>query len=157
MDFDFSLVMSSLPLLLQGALVTLKITALSVGLGLIFGLLAGVASLTPYWWVRIPARCYVDFIRGTPLLIQIFLIYFALPVTLNTRVDPFVAAVAPALSIPVPMWRKSSVPVFSPWTAVRLKLVARSVSPGSRPCARSLFRRLSSGSFPRLATNSLPC
>ena len=94
MDFDFSLVMSSLPLLLQGALVTLKITALSVGLGLIFGLLAGVASLTPYWWVRIPARCYVDFIRGTPLLIQIFLIYFALPVILNTRVDPFVAAVA---------------------------------------------------------------
>ncbi len=92
MDFDFSLVMSSLPLLLQGALVTLKITALSVGLGLIFGLLAGVASLTPYWWVRIPARCYVDFIRGTPLLIQIFLIYFALPVILNTRVDPFVAA-----------------------------------------------------------------
>ena len=84
MDFDFSLVMSSLPLLLQGALVTLKITALSVGLGLIFGLLAGVASLTPYWWVRIPARCYVDFIRGTPLLIQIFLIYFALPVILNT-------------------------------------------------------------------------
>lgn len=94
MDFDFSLVMSSLPLLLQGALVTLKITALSVGLGLIFGLLAGVASLAPYWWVRIPARCYVDFIRGTPLLIQIFLIYFALPVILNTRVDPFVAAVA---------------------------------------------------------------
>ena len=94
MDFDFSLVMSSLPLLLQGALVTLKITALSVGLGLIFGLLAGVASLTPYWWVRIPARCYVDFIRGTPLLIQIFLIYFALPVILNTRVDPFVAAVS---------------------------------------------------------------
>ena len=44
MDFDFSLVMSSLPLLLQGALVTLKITALSVGLGLIFGLLAGVAE-----------------------------------------------------------------------------------------------------------------
>ena len=79
MDFDFSLVMSSLPLLLQGALVTLKITALSVGLGLIFGLLAGVASLTPYWWVRIPARCYVD---------------FALPVILNTRVDPFVAAVS---------------------------------------------------------------
>ena len=94
MDFDFSLVMSSLPLLLQGALVTLKITALSGGLGVIFGLLAGGASLTPYWWVRIPARCYVDFIRGTPLLIQIFLIYFALPVILNTRVDPFVAAVA---------------------------------------------------------------
>ncbi len=93
MEFDLSLIWDSFPLLLQGALVTLKITAMSVGLGLVFGLLAGIASLTPFWWVRIPARCYVDFIRGTPLLIQIFLIYFALPVVLDTRVDPFVAAV----------------------------------------------------------------
>lgn len=93
MEFDLSLIWDSFPLLVQGALVTLKITAMSVGLGLVFGLLAGIASLTPFWWVRIPARCYVDFIRGTPLLIQIFLIYFALPVVLDTRVDPFVAAV----------------------------------------------------------------
>ena len=40
MEFDLSLVTDSLPLLLQGALVTLEITALAVGLGLVFGLVA---------------------------------------------------------------------------------------------------------------------
>ena len=94
MEFDIALIMDSLPLLLAGAGITLEITALSVSLGLVFGLLAGVASLTSYWWIQLPARCYVDFIRGTPLLIQIFLIYFALPAVLGSRVDPFVAAVS---------------------------------------------------------------
>lgn len=36
---------------------------------------------------------YVDFIRGTPLLVQIFIIYFALPVILGHRIEPFIAAV----------------------------------------------------------------
>ena len=41
-----------------------------------------------------PAKIYVDFIRGTPLLVQIFIIYFALPIVFGTRIEPFVAAVA---------------------------------------------------------------
>ena len=46
MEFDLSLVTDSLPLLLQGALVTLEITALAVGLGLVFGLVAALAQLS---------------------------------------------------------------------------------------------------------------
>ena len=94
MEFDFSLITSSLPLLLQGALVTLEITALAVGLGLVFGLLAALAQLSRWAPLRIVAKVYVDFIRGTPLLVQIFIIYFALPVIIGQRIDPFVAAVA---------------------------------------------------------------
>lgn len=94
MEFDFSIVTDTFPLLLQGAGLTLQITALSVGLGLIFGLIMGMAELSKNPIFRIPAKVYVDFIRGTPLLIQIFIIYFALPTILGTRIDPFVAAVA---------------------------------------------------------------
>ncbi len=94
MEFDLSLVTSSLPLLIQGALVTLEITALSVGLGLVFGLLAALAQLSKFGPLRLLAKIYVDFIRGTPLLVQIFIIYFALPVIIGHRIDPFVAAVA---------------------------------------------------------------
>lgn len=94
MEFDFSLIISSLPLLLQGAGVTLEITALSVGLGLFFGLFAALAQLSKFRLLRIIAKIYVDFIRGTPLLVQIFIIYFALPVIVGHRIDPFVAAVA---------------------------------------------------------------
>ena len=94
MEFDFSLVTQSLPLLLAGALVTLKITAMAVGLGMVFGLIAAVGALSRNRVLHYTARTYVNFIRGTPLLVQIFILYFALPVILGTRIDPFTAAVA---------------------------------------------------------------
>ena len=94
MEFDFSLITGSLPLLLQGALVTLEITALSVGLGLVFGLIAALAQISKFAPLRLLGKIYVDFIRGTPLLVQIFIIYFALPVIIGQRIDPFVAAAA---------------------------------------------------------------
>ncbi|MBO8415447.1 MAG: amino acid ABC transporter permease [Proteobacteria bacterium] len=94
MTFDFSLITSHFPLLLIGALVTIEITAVSVAIGVMVGLFVGVAELSRYPWLRIPAKIYVDFIRGTPLLVQIFIIYFALPIVLGMRIEPFVAAVA---------------------------------------------------------------
>ena len=93
MEFDFALVTQCLPLLIKGAGLTLQITALAVGIGLILGLILGMAQLSRHWILHMPAKIYVDFIRGTPLLIQIFIIYFALPNILGTRIDPFVAAV----------------------------------------------------------------
>ena len=91
--YDFQLIIDSLPLLIQGAGVTLQITIISVGLGLIFGLFIGIAQISQMAIFRIPAKVYVDFLRGTPLLVQIFMIYFALPMLIGTRIDPFVAAI----------------------------------------------------------------
>lgn len=93
MDFNFALVVNSFPLLLEGALVTIKITALSVGFGLMIGLVASIARMSKLWLVKMLASLYVDFIRGTPLLVQIFIIYFALPMITGVRVDPLVAAI----------------------------------------------------------------
>lgn len=93
MDFDFSLVVNALPLLLEGAFVTIKITALSVMFGIVIGLFAGIARISSFWLVRALAAVYVDFIRGTPLLVQIYLMYFALPVVTGMRIDPFFAAI----------------------------------------------------------------
>ncbi|HAR79713.1 MAG TPA: nickel transporter [Succinivibrionaceae bacterium] len=92
-DFDLDLIWNSLPLLGLGALVTIEITAVSVTCGVLIGLFVGIAELSRYSWLRIPSKVYVDFIRGTPLLVQIFIIYFALPTVLGTRIEPFVAAV----------------------------------------------------------------
>ena len=94
MSFNWDLVMNSFPLLLTGAVVTVQITALSVALGVIIGLFVGVARICHVAPLRILAAVYVDFLRGTPLLVQIFLIYFALPVITGQRVDPFFAAIA---------------------------------------------------------------
>ena len=93
MEFDFSLIVRSFPLLLTGAVVTLQITLISVGIGLVIGMFVGIARLIKFWPVRILASIYVDFIRGTPLLVQIFFIYFALPIVLNIQIGPFVAAI----------------------------------------------------------------
>ena len=93
MSFDFSLIWNSLPLLLAGAGVTIEITAIAVGLGFVFGLITSVCRLSGVKILNILAVCYVNIIRGTPLLVQIFLIYFALPMIIGERINPFVAAV----------------------------------------------------------------
>ncbi|ERT61944.1 MULTISPECIES: amino acid ABC transporter permease [Megasphaera] len=94
MHFDFSLIWDSLPLLLQGAAVTIEITAIAVGIGFILGLITSVCRLSNIKLLKVLAVCYVNVIRGTPMLVQIFLIYFALPQILGMRINPLVAAVA---------------------------------------------------------------
>lgn len=93
MNFDFDIIAKSLPLLMAGAVVTVQITAISVGLGLLIGMFAGVGRLSTIRPIRYLAAVYVDFIRGTPLLVQIFLIYFAIPLVVGHRIDPFLAAI----------------------------------------------------------------
>ncbi|MEH3086562.1 MAG: amino acid ABC transporter permease [Xylophilus ampelinus] len=80
MALDWSLIEKSVPLLGTGLLMTLKISSLAMLLGMVLGGLLGFASMSRLAPLRWFARAYVDFIRGTPLLIQIFLVYFALPV-----------------------------------------------------------------------------
>ncbi len=72
-------ILTALPLLLRGALVTLELTALSVILGSIGGSLIGIVRLSRILPLRWAARAYIEFFRGTPLLVQIFMIYFGLP------------------------------------------------------------------------------
>ncbi|AFZ23547.1 amine acid ABC transporter, permease protein, 3-TM region, His/Glu/Gln/Arg/opine family [Cylindrospermum stagnale PCC 7417] len=69
----------SFPTLLNGALVTLQLTIFSVVVGLVGGSLIGIVRLSPISPIRWLARAYIDFFRGTPLLVQIFMIYFGLP------------------------------------------------------------------------------
>ena len=92
-SMDFALIEKALPLLLLGAAVTLEITALSVAVGFVIGLFVGVARISQIKPLRVIAAVYADCIRGTPLLVQIFLIYFALPIVTGHRVEPLAAAV----------------------------------------------------------------
>ncbi|MCI1821587.1 MAG: amino acid ABC transporter permease [Megasphaera sp.] len=94
MSFDFNLIVQSLPLLLGGALVTIEITAIAVSIGFLLGLFVSICRLSGVKIVQFIAVSYVNIIRGTPMLVQIFLIYFALPMIVGQRIDPFVAAVA---------------------------------------------------------------
>ena len=77
---------------MRGALKTLELTGLSVAVGLVLGTFIGMGRLSKKKAVSIPATVYIEFIRGTPLLVQIFIIYFGLP-QLGISLDAFPAAV----------------------------------------------------------------
>jgi His/Glu/Gln/Arg/opine family amino acid ABC transporter permease subunit len=93
----WGLLRSSLPLLLKGAVMTLWITALGLLIGIPGGLVVALARLSSLRILSILATIFVETLRGTPLLLQIFAIYFVLP-SLDISLPPFTAAVM-ALSL----------------------------------------------------------
>ena len=78
---QWDLILESIPLLAYGLVATLQISCLAIVFGTVLGFVLGLLSVGPFGPLRWFVRAYVDFIRGTPLLIQLFLVYFALPVT----------------------------------------------------------------------------
>ncbi|MFC4351851.1 ABC transporter permease [Fodinicurvata halophila] len=73
---NLQLVIDSLPQLLDGLGITLQITVLSVFLGLILAIPSALLRLSPNPLLRWPAYAYIFYFRGTPLLVQLFLIYY---------------------------------------------------------------------------------
>ena len=90
-------VIKELPLLLQGVAVTLQISVLVIIAGSIIGIFGGLGLLYGPLWLRALLRGYVDIVRGLPLLVTIFIIFYV-PPALDIEVSGF-AAVAVALSI----------------------------------------------------------
>ena len=91
-DFQLSIIFSNHRELLTGAAITLQITAISFVLALVIGTVVGIARSRPGWFGRLFTP-YVELFRGTPLLIQLFFIYYALPVvgiTMNNLVAAYV-------------------------------------------------------------------
>ena len=93
MSFDWSLIWDNIPILLQGAVITIQIKVMAVGCGFFIGMIAALANLSRFKIVRLLVKCYVELFRGTPLLVQIFMIYFALPMVIGQSINPYVAAV----------------------------------------------------------------
>ncbi len=97
MDFRWDLVWQSMPLLLEGAWLTIRLTTISVFFGILIGTGAGIARIAkgPQ---RYAAAAYIDFMRGTPLLVQIFLIYYGIPPLIERPIPAYLAALL-ALSL----------------------------------------------------------
>ncbi|WP_439891950.1 amino acid ABC transporter permease [Ralstonia sp. 25C] len=80
MELDFSPVWAGWADILHGALVTVEVTAVALMLGCVLGLLVGIGRLNPRRrFIYGICTVYVTFIRGTPLLVQLFLLFFGLP------------------------------------------------------------------------------
>jgi polar amino acid transport system permease protein len=86
LTIDWTIVETAIPLLARGTLVTLQISLVAGILACLLGFTLGLCALSHVRVLRWAVGGYVDFIRGTPLLIQIFLVFFALP-TIGIRLD----------------------------------------------------------------------
>ncbi|WP_166238291.1 ectoine/hydroxyectoine ABC transporter permease subunit EhuC [Paenibacillus turpanensis] len=71
--------MDLLPPLLHGAGITIQLTVYSAALAFVVAVAAGIGRLSKYKLVRIPIIAYIEFFRGTSLLVQLFWIFFVLP------------------------------------------------------------------------------
>jgi His/Glu/Gln/Arg/opine family amino acid ABC transporter permease subunit len=77
---DWDIINMAIPLLAEGLTVTLYVSFFAGIIGTLAGIILGLLSLSNIKPLELFIRIYVDFVRGTPLLIQIFLVFFALPV-----------------------------------------------------------------------------
>jgi polar amino acid transport system permease protein len=83
-----------LPLLLEGTVVTIKITVLASLLAAILALTAALAKLSPWRPLRWVANIYIEVFRGTSLLVQLFWLFFVLPLPpFNVTMTPYTVAV----------------------------------------------------------------
>ena len=78
LGLNWAVIIKWLPKLAQGAVLTLELVAIAVIAGLLLAIPLGIARSSRLWYVRTLPYCYIFFFRGTPLLVQLFLVYYGL-------------------------------------------------------------------------------
>ena len=91
--FSWSAIVHGVPYLLEGAALTLLISAVAMVLAAVVGLAMAVLSQVPRRLARRLVGAYVEIFRNTPLLIQIFIVYFGLP-QLGLKLSPFLSGLS---------------------------------------------------------------
>ena len=94
MSLDFSRVSAYSPLLVKGTVTTLELTLFSVLLGTVFGFITALFKMSRFKLLRALGNIYVELIRGTPLLVQLYIVYYGLPQLIGHDIPSFPAAIA---------------------------------------------------------------
>lgn len=97
-DFRMSIVIEYFPLFMRGMLWTIGMSLAGVILGSIIGLFIALGKMSPLLLVRFPFTWYINIFRGTPMLVQLFLIHFAVMPIFMSPVNP-AASVVVTLSL----------------------------------------------------------
>ncbi|MCD2180511.1 ectoine/hydroxyectoine ABC transporter permease subunit EhuD (plasmid) [Rhizobium sp. TRM96647] len=92
MEWDWAFVWQIMPTLLEGLKITILATVLGAIVAAVFGLVLAIARRSPNPLIARPVGFFADFIRGTPLLVQLYFIFYVLP-DIGIRLSPLVAGV----------------------------------------------------------------
>ena len=93
MKVDFTILLGFKEALFQGLLTTLKLTLICIVLGCVLGFFVGLARGSGNRWLRGATRVYVEFFRGTPVIVQLFWVFFCLPLVLGVELSNLISAV----------------------------------------------------------------
>ena len=144
----------ALPLLLDGFKITLLATMLGMAIASVLGLVIAIARRTCPAYVRVPLRWITEFIRLTPLVVQLLFVYYLLPqfsalqigiAVLGVHYSTYMAQVyrAGIEAVPVGQWeaaRALSLPTSRTWRAVVLPQAVRATLPALGNYAISMFK-----------------
>jgi len=76
-EFDWSVLFTYKQLLIDGFMMTMKLSIIGIFLAFLFGSIMGLARVSKNFFVSLFASYYIEFFRNIPLIVQMFLIYFA--------------------------------------------------------------------------------
>ena len=79
MIWDNSFALSVLPIIAQGLATTVLITITGIAIAMCIGLVLAIMRRARAKWISLPAEAFVEFVRATPLLVQLYFLYFGLP------------------------------------------------------------------------------
>jgi His/Glu/Gln/Arg/opine family amino acid ABC transporter permease subunit len=91
--FDWSVVTGNLGLLLQGAEVTVALTCITMALAIPGGLLLATLRLSPFAPLRVAATAFVEFFRATPLILQLYWMFYVLPAFFDVQLSEWATAI----------------------------------------------------------------
>jgi polar amino acid transport system permease protein len=91
-NFRFSALAPYTGEIIRGVFLTLQLSLITMLIGLAIGLLVALGTTSQRASIRVPVRVYVEAIRNTPLLVQLFIVFFGLP-SLGVRLDANLAAI----------------------------------------------------------------
>lgn len=93
MTWDWAYAWEILPILLKALIVTLEASALGFFIAVFLGLAIALARRSPLTWLSVPVGAFAEFIRSTPLLVQLFFLYFVLPQQFGIQMTAFTTGV----------------------------------------------------------------
>ncbi|CAB3648142.1 Glutamine transport system permease protein GlnP [Paraburkholderia sediminicola] len=93
MEFDWSVIWTALPDLMAGVKLTVFIAFVGLAGGFVVGVIAGMFRAYGPLALNVMAQVYIELIRGTPIVVQVMFLYFALPLLMHIRIDGFTAAI----------------------------------------------------------------
>lgn len=93
MDLNFTQFIPSMPYILKGVLVTLKIVILAGVIGFILGIILSLFKISRFKILGFIADAYTSIFRGTPLVLQLMLIYYGSPQLIGYQIEPYTAAI----------------------------------------------------------------